>query len=158
MSDDLLKTYLDSYQQTPWAALRYLVAEANYGGRVTDELDRRVLNSYMNNFYTEDALSVANYALSPLPEYHIPTTTTLQGFKVSIILFLIHTAGVADIQIYLSASSESACMAYALSTGGRHWPIWQLNGQGRTPNSTHSKWAQAQCRLLQHHASRYPRP
>lgn len=48
VSDDLLKRYLDSYVETPWAALKYLIAEANYGGRVTDELDRRVLNSYLN--------------------------------------------------------------------------------------------------------------
>ena len=48
VSDDLLKRYLDSYVDTPWAALKYLIAEANYGGRVTDELDRRVLNSYLN--------------------------------------------------------------------------------------------------------------
>lgn len=48
VSDDLLKQYLDSYVETPWAALKYLIAEANYGGRVTDELDRRVLNSYLN--------------------------------------------------------------------------------------------------------------
>lgn len=48
VSDDLLKKYLDSYVDTPWAALKYLIAEANYGGRVTDELDRRVLNSYLN--------------------------------------------------------------------------------------------------------------
>ena len=47
VSDDLLKKYLDSYVETPWAALKYLIAEANYGGRVTDELDRRVLNSYL---------------------------------------------------------------------------------------------------------------
>lgn len=47
MSDDLLKSYLDSYVATPWEALKYLIAEANYGGRVTDELDRRVLASYM---------------------------------------------------------------------------------------------------------------
>jgi dynein heavy chain len=48
VSDDLLRSYLDSYASTPWAALKYLIAEANYGGRVTDELDRRVLVSYMD--------------------------------------------------------------------------------------------------------------
>jgi dynein heavy chain len=48
VSDDLLKSYLDSYQETPWEALKYLIAEANYGGRVTDELDRRLLGSYLS--------------------------------------------------------------------------------------------------------------
>jgi dynein heavy chain len=47
VSDDLLKSYLDSYAETPWEALKYLIAEANYGGRVTDELDRRLLGSYL---------------------------------------------------------------------------------------------------------------
>jgi hypothetical protein len=50
VSDDLLKSYLDSYVDTPWEALKYLIAEANYGGRVTDELDRRVLNSYLHRW------------------------------------------------------------------------------------------------------------
>lgn len=48
VSDDLLKSYLDSYTDTPWEALKYLIAEANYGGRVTDELDRRLLGSYLS--------------------------------------------------------------------------------------------------------------
>ncbi|KAL0040883.1 hypothetical protein WJX79_008591 [Trebouxia sp. C0005] len=81
VSDDLLKKYLDSYVDTPWAALKYLIAEANYGGRVTDELDRRVLNSYLNKFYCEEALTIPAYPLSPLPLYCIPEATTLQGFK-----------------------------------------------------------------------------
>lgn len=33
VSDDILKSYLDSYDQTPWEALKYLIAEANYGER-----------------------------------------------------------------------------------------------------------------------------
>ena len=45
MSDDLLKSYLVSYTDTPWEALKYLIAEANYGGRVTDVVDRRLLGS-----------------------------------------------------------------------------------------------------------------
>ena len=80
VSDDLLKSYLDSYEDTPWDALKYLIAEANYGGRVTDELDRRVLNSYLNKFYCEEALGV-NYALSPLPTYYIPDNGPLSSFR-----------------------------------------------------------------------------
>ncbi|MEW5313998.1 MAG: hypothetical protein WDW38_005527 [Sanguina aurantia] len=85
VSDDLLKSYLDSYEATPWDALKYLIAEANYGGRVTDELDRRVLSSYLNRFYCEEALSVPGYPLSPLPTYFIPEGGSLQSVKDYII-------------------------------------------------------------------------
>jgi dynein heavy chain, axonemal len=78
VSDDLLKTYLDSYEATPWDALKYLIAEANYGGRVTDELDRRVLNSYLNKFYCEEALTIPSFPLSALPHYVVPDTGSLQ--------------------------------------------------------------------------------
>lgn len=64
VSDDLLKKYLDSYVDTPWAALKYLIAEANYGGRVTDELDRRVLNSYLNKSVQLLTCSACNHAYS----------------------------------------------------------------------------------------------
>lgn len=81
VSDDLLKSYLDSYAATPWDALKYLIAEANYGGRVTDELDRRVLSSYLNKFYCEDALTTPNYLLSPLLTYYIPGSGPLSSYK-----------------------------------------------------------------------------
>lgn len=81
VSDDLLKSYLDYYEDTPWDALKYLISEANYGGRVTDELDRRVLNSYLNQFYCEDALTQTGYLLSPLPTYYIPDNGSLQSYK-----------------------------------------------------------------------------
>lgn len=81
VSDDLLKTYLDEYEDTPWDALKYLISEANYGGRVTDEIDRRVLASYLQQFYCEEALSTTNFALSPLPQYYVPEHGKLQTFK-----------------------------------------------------------------------------
>lgn len=67
VSDDLLKRYLDSYVETPWAALKYLIAEANYGGRVTDELDRRVLNSYLNKLVNVPCSMTTKHKLQHSP-------------------------------------------------------------------------------------------
>lgn len=114
VSDDILKSYLDAYEDTPWEALKYLIAEANYGvcshaprcplcllsdssllsaqrnktappllagGRVTDELDRRVLGSYLNQYYQDAALETQHFRLSSLPHYYIPEQGTLQSFR-----------------------------------------------------------------------------
>lgn len=48
---------------------------------MTDELDRRVLSSYLNKFYCEDVLAVPNYQLSPLPTYIVPAPGPLPSFK-----------------------------------------------------------------------------
>eukprot|EP00741_Cyanophora_paradoxa_P024938 tig00000056_g24072.t1 len=79
--ENLLALYLDQYEQTPWDALRYLTAEANYGGRVTDDWDRRLLLTYMNQFYSEEALSQPQYKLSALPTYYIPEDGSLQSYR-----------------------------------------------------------------------------
>lgn len=81
VSDDLLKTYLDNYEETPFEALKFLISQANYGGRVTDELDRRVLASYLNQFYCPEILSTPNFELSSLPEYHVPDDGTLESHR-----------------------------------------------------------------------------
>lgn len=48
---------------------------------MTDELDRRVIASYLNKFYCEDVLAVPNYPLSPLPTYYVPAPGPLSSFK-----------------------------------------------------------------------------
>ena len=67
--------------ETPWDALKYLISEANYGGRVTDEIDRRVLSGYLNQFFCEDALRVENFPLSSLDEYYVPKEGPLDSYR-----------------------------------------------------------------------------
>ena len=75
VSDDILKSYLDGYEETPWESLRYLIGEANYGGRITDEIDRRIIRAYLLQFFNEDALQVDGFGLvhgALASTYHIP--------------------------------------------------------------------------------------
>jgi dynein heavy chain len=74
-------TYLDEYDETPFEALKFLISQANYGGRVTDELDRRVLSSYLNQFYCQAILDTPNFELSSLLAYHVPDDGTLGSHK-----------------------------------------------------------------------------
>ncbi|KAJ3206517.1 Dynein heavy chain 2, axonemal [Entophlyctis luteolus] len=55
--ENILVVLLDEYSDIPWDALKYLIAEANYGGRITDDWDRRILRSYINMLFHEDALN-----------------------------------------------------------------------------------------------------
>lgn len=57
MSENLLSIYLDEYSETPWDALKYLIAGINYGGHVTDDWDRRLLMTYINNLFGEQSIS-----------------------------------------------------------------------------------------------------
>jgi dynein heavy chain len=80
--EDILALYLDEYpERTPWDAIKYLIAEANYGGRITDDWDRRLCNVYVSQFFCEEVLTTANAPLSDLPEYHIPDDGELRSYK-----------------------------------------------------------------------------
>ena len=46
VSENLLSLYLDEYLDTPWDALKYLIADVNYGGHVTDDWDRQCWKKY----------------------------------------------------------------------------------------------------------------
>ena len=61
VSENLLSLYLDGYDETPWDALKYLIAGINYGGHVTDDWDRRLLLTYINNLFTDNVLSQPFY-------------------------------------------------------------------------------------------------
>ena len=70
-STELLRIMLDQYVETPWDAIKYLTCEINYGGRVTDGIDRRTLATIMIQFCDENVLK-DNYSFSQSGSYTIP--------------------------------------------------------------------------------------
>lgn len=58
VSENILGLYLDEYKDTPWDALKYLIAGICYGGHVTDDWDRRLLLTYINTYFNNDAINI----------------------------------------------------------------------------------------------------
>jgi len=55
-----LKTFLDTNELIPYKVLNYLGAEVNYGGRVTDDKDIRLIKSILGNYIKEETLIVGH--------------------------------------------------------------------------------------------------
>ena len=75
-----LKMFLDEYESIPYEALNYMVAEANYGGRVTDPKDRRLIKILLKDFYSPKILN-DNYKFSPSAIYYAPKEGVLEEYK-----------------------------------------------------------------------------
>ncbi|XP_029343675.1 dynein heavy chain 5, axonemal-like [Acyrthosiphon pisum] len=48
---------MEPTSEVNWVALRYMLAEVHYGGRVTDDYDRRLLNNFTELWFTDELFS-----------------------------------------------------------------------------------------------------
>ncbi|XP_071813132.1 dynein axonemal heavy chain 3-like isoform X2 [Apostichopus japonicus] len=71
---------LNDYDDVPYDALTYLTGECNYGGRVTDDKDRRLLLSLLLKFYNSDILDTDHYAFSDSGTYYCPEPGPYQSY------------------------------------------------------------------------------
>lgn len=53
-----LKSFLDDYDEIPFRVLQFLGADVNYGGRVTDDKDIRLIGSMMKRIINVDTIEV----------------------------------------------------------------------------------------------------
>ena len=62
-----LKSFLDEYDEVPYKVLNFLGADVNYGGRVTDDKDIRLIKCILERFVQPDTINVGfNYSDSGL--------------------------------------------------------------------------------------------
>jgi len=47
----------DKKQPVPWDAIQYLIAQCNYGGRVTDDRDRKLIDVYSKEIFNDNLIA-----------------------------------------------------------------------------------------------------
>lgn len=78
ISSQQLRMFLNQYDQIPFEALQYLTGQCNYGGRVTDDKDRRCMMSLLQTYYNASVTESVEYRFSASGNYCVPPRTQYQ--------------------------------------------------------------------------------
>lgn len=76
----MLKLFLDSQDEVPWDALLFVTGHINYGGRVTDDNDRRCLISVLEKYCQVDCLK-DGYKYTPSGIYYAPNDGNIESYR-----------------------------------------------------------------------------
>jgi len=71
-SSSLSVTEVWLMQDVQYVALTYLTGECNYGGRVTDDWDRRTLITILKKFYCPELVNTEKYDFDESGLYYTP--------------------------------------------------------------------------------------
>jgi dynein heavy chain len=130
-----LQMFIDQYEETQWEALSYLAGQCNYGGRVTDDHDRRTLLTLLSDYFTELMLD-DTYKFQGMEEYFAPKAGTLESYMEHCYELPVHD----DPQVFgLHRNAEITCSLQEthqlLSTVLSLQPA-MASGGGKSPEDT----------------------
>jgi dynein heavy chain, axonemal len=111
-------------KEVTWTTVRYMVAEIQYGGRITDDYDRRLMNTYAEKYFCQAVLD-PNYVL--FPQYAVPNSADIGVFRNAIEhlplndnpeVFGMHTNADLVYRIQLTQEAFDAILETQPKTGG----------------------------------------
>lgn len=79
----MLKLFLEEQEDIPWDALVFVTGHINYGGRVTDDNDRRCLLTTLQKYYCIENLE-DGYMYSDSGKYYAPAFGDLESYRTYI--------------------------------------------------------------------------
>ncbi|XP_042314347.1 dynein axonemal heavy chain 11-like [Sceloporus undulatus] len=77
ISVNVLYNYLEGNSQIPWEDLRYLFGEIMYGGHITDDWDRRLCRTYLEEYMQPNQF---DRKLVLAPGFVVPSNLDYQGY------------------------------------------------------------------------------
>ncbi|KAL7826037.1 hypothetical protein SRHO_G00337750 [Serrasalmus rhombeus] len=91
ISVNVLYNYLEANSQVPWEDLRYLFGEIMYGGHITDDWDRRLCRTYLEEYMQPNQF---DRKLALAPGFVVPSNLDYQGYHSYIDEMLPHESPV----------------------------------------------------------------
>jgi len=76
VSREQVRLYLISQDEVPWTTLQYLIAAVNYGGRVTDDKDVRLISAVLKGYFNPNMFR-EDFRFAKLDDYSIPPEGSL---------------------------------------------------------------------------------
>ncbi|KAH8608939.1 putative Dynein heavy chain N terminal region 2 domain1 [Trypanosoma vivax] len=79
VSKQWLRLFFEEQETIPWESLEYIIGQINYGGRVTDPLDRSTLQTILRRYMSASIMD-PNFKFSPSGNYYPPRLSDLPSF------------------------------------------------------------------------------
>ena len=67
-----------------WPSLRYMISTIQYGGRITDDRDRELMDSFAEMFFHEDILQKGFSLLRDNPRYAVPDGSEIEVYRQAV--------------------------------------------------------------------------